>query len=143
LHQDVLVYRARTKKVERIPTRGIWIGLVDDISELLEDDGFQMEHGDVLLLYTDGVTEIAANDNMLGTDGLASMLSGLATTSSIPTEVVQGLLERVCVGTLDDDVTILAARYDSAGVKRASRDERAPASSETAGMALADARSKS
>jgi serine phosphatase RsbU (regulator of sigma subunit) len=118
LHQDALVYRARTNKVERIPTRGIWIGLLDDISELLDDDGFEMEDGDVLLLYTDGVTEIAAaNDNMLGTDGLGSMLELLASKSSLPSDVVQGLLERVCVGTLEDDVTVLVARYDAAGVK--------------------------
>jgi serine phosphatase RsbU (regulator of sigma subunit) len=116
LHQDALVYRARTNKVERIPTRGIWIGLVDDIAGLLDDDGFEMQDGDVLLLYTDGVTEIAANDNMLGTDGLGSMLELLAGESSAPTAVVQGVLERVCVGTLDDDVTVLAARYIAAGV---------------------------
>jgi serine phosphatase RsbU (regulator of sigma subunit) len=117
LHQDVLVYRARANEVERITTRGIWIGLVDDISELLEDDHFEMEDGDVLLLYTDGVTEFAANDNMLGTDGLASMLSRLAAESSVPNHVVQGVLERVCVTAQDDDVTVLAARYEIAGVQ--------------------------
>jgi serine phosphatase RsbU (regulator of sigma subunit) len=118
LHQDVLVHRARTNRVERIPTRGIWLGLVDDISELLEDDSFEMHDGDVLLLYTDGVTEFAAaNDNMLGTDGLASVLGSLANKNSAPSDVVQGVLERVCVTALDDDVTVLAARYVSAGVK--------------------------
>jgi serine phosphatase RsbU (regulator of sigma subunit) len=119
LHQDVLVYRAKAHNVERIPTRGIWIGLVDDISDLLEDDHFEMADGDVLLLYTDGVTEFAAaaNDNMLGTDGLASMLGTLATSNSQPSEVVTGVLERVCVTALDDDVTVLAARYESAGAK--------------------------
>jgi len=117
LHQDVLVYRARTKRVERIATRGIWMGLVDDISELLEDDRFEMHDGDVLLLYTDGVTEFTANDNMLGTDGLADMLGSLAAKSSAPSDVVQGVLERVCVSTLDDDVTVLAARYDAAALR--------------------------
>ena len=118
LHQDVLVYRAKTNQVERIPTRGIWIGLVDDISDMLDDDRFDMSDGDVLLLYTDGVTEFAAaNDNMLGTAGLASMLGGLAAVNSAPSEVVTGVLERVCVTALDDDVTILAARYESAGTQ--------------------------
>jgi serine phosphatase RsbU (regulator of sigma subunit) len=139
LHQDVLVYRARTNQVERIPTRGIWIGLVDDISELLENDAFEMEDGDVLLLYTDGVTEFAANDNMLGTDGLASMLELLANESSLPADVIQGVLERVCVGALDDDVTVLAARYESAGVKRMP-GERASDGSESLAKALAHAK---
>jgi serine phosphatase RsbU (regulator of sigma subunit) len=139
LHQDLLVYRSRTNKVERLPTRGIWIGLVDDISELLDNDTFEMEDGDVLLLYTDGVTEFAANDNMLGTDGLASMLELLANKSSLPADVLQGVLERVCVGALDDDVTVLAARYESAGVKRM-RGERASNGSETLAMPLAQAK---
>jgi serine phosphatase RsbU (regulator of sigma subunit) len=119
LHQDVLVYRANTNQVERIPTSGVWIGLVDDISDMLEDEHFDMNDGDVLLLYTDGVTEFAAaaNDNMLGTDGLASMLGALATVNSTPAELVSGVLERVCVNTLDDDVTVLAARYESADSK--------------------------
>lgn len=139
LHQDVLVYRARANKVERIPTRGIWIGLVDDISELLDDDAFEMNDGDVLLLYTDGVTEFAANDNMLGTDGLASMLELLGNKSSLPTDVLQGVLERVCVGVLDDDVTVLAARYESAGVKR-TPGESAFSGSETPARAVGDAK---
>jgi serine phosphatase RsbU (regulator of sigma subunit) len=97
----------------------VWIGLVDDISDMLEDEHFDMNDGDVLLLYTDGVTEFAAaaNDNMLGTDGLASMLGALATVNSAPAELVSGVLERVCVNTLDDDVTVLAARYESADSK--------------------------
>jgi len=71
-----------------------------------------------LLLYTDGVTEFAAaNDNMLGTDGLGDVLGSLAQKSAVPSDVVQGVLERVCVTALDDDVTVLAARYVSAGVK--------------------------
>ncbi len=119
LHQDVLVYRARTKQVERIPTRGIWMGLVDDISDLLDDDRFEMHDGDVLLLYTDGVTECATNDNMLGTDGLASMLGSIAEKSSAPSDVIQGVLEQVCVSVLDDDVTVLAARYDAQVVRAA------------------------
>jgi serine phosphatase RsbU (regulator of sigma subunit) len=138
LHQDVLVHRAKTNVVERIPTRGIWIGLVDDISELLDDDEFEMEDGDVLLLYTDGVTEVAANDNMLGTDGLASMLTLLASRSSIPTDVVQGVLDRVCVATLDDDVTVLAARYEAAGAK-AAHGEAASTVREVVGLKLANA----
>lgn len=118
LHQDVLVYRAASKTVERIETRGIWLGLVDDISGLLDDDKFQMAEGDLLLLYTDGVTEIAAEAELLGTDGLASMLLGLANGSPVPVDVVRGVIERVCVGTLDDDVTVLAARYSATRVTR-------------------------
>jgi hypothetical protein len=54
---------------------------------------------------------------MLGTDGLASMLGTLAAAGGDPTNLVQGVLDRVCVSTPDDDVTVLVARFRTAGVK--------------------------
>lgn len=114
LHQDVLVHRQRTNTVERIGTRGIWIGLVDDISDMLDDDTFEMNEGDTLLLYTDGVTELTVNAELLGTDGLANMLQGLADGSAPPDAIVTGVTERVRGGPLKDDVTVLAARYEPA-----------------------------
>jgi len=112
LHQDVLVYRKRSNTVERIPTRGIWIGLMDDISEMLDDDTFEMSEGDTILLYTDGVTELTTDSELLGTEGLAVLLQGLADGSAQPESIVSGVTERVCSGPLKDDVTVLAARYE-------------------------------
>lgn len=114
LHQDVLVYRARSNQVERIPTRGIWLGLVDDVDGMLDDDTFEMTDGDMILLYTDGVTEVASESDLLGTDGLASILAGVARENALPDAVVKSVTERVCVGTPDDDVTVLAARFEPA-----------------------------
>jgi len=111
LHQDILVYRAQSKAVERIETRGVWIGVLDEISDLLEDDRFEMADGDLLLLYTDGVTEFRAGGHMLGTEGLAAILEELARGCSVPTGVVKGIIDRVCITPLNDDVTVLAARY--------------------------------
>ena len=114
LHQDVLVHRKRTNTVERIGTRGIWIGLMDDISDMLDDDTFEMNEGDTILLYTDGVTELTVNSELLGTDGLANMLQGLAQSSAPPEAIVNGVSERVKGGPVKDDVTVLAARYEPA-----------------------------
>jgi serine phosphatase RsbU (regulator of sigma subunit) len=121
LHQDVLVYRKRTNTVERIETRGIWLGLVDDISEMLDDDRFEMSEGDTILLYTDGVTELTTNSQLLGTEGLAAMLQELADGSALPDVIVDGVTKRVCGGPLKDDVTVLAARYEPA--KAAARSD--------------------
>lgn len=118
LHQDVLVYRSREKRVERLETRGIWIGLLDDISELLEEDVFEVDHGDVIFLYTDGVTEFSVQSELLGTDGLADMLTRLANGGPTPGELVEGVAREVCVGTPDDDITVLAARYDADKARR-------------------------
>jgi serine phosphatase RsbU (regulator of sigma subunit)/phage-related protein len=114
LHQDVLVYRQRSNTVERIETRGIWVGLVDDISDMLDDDTFEMGEGDTILLYTDGVTELTTDSKLLGTDGLATLLQQLAVGDALPDVIVDGVTERVRGGPVKDDVTVLAARYEPA-----------------------------
>ena len=57
LHQDLMIYREKTKKVEIMKTDGMWIGLYDDITEYLSDSELNIYIGDILLLYTDGITE--------------------------------------------------------------------------------------
>jgi sigma-B regulation protein RsbU (phosphoserine phosphatase) len=56
-HTDVLIYRARTKKVDRIPTDGIWLGIAEDIELATIEQSVTLERGDVALFHTDGVTE--------------------------------------------------------------------------------------
>lgn len=111
LHQDVIVYRAASGKVERIEARGAWVGLAADISGLMDDDVFEMQRGDVLLLCTDGVTEAKVGEELLGTDGLASLFEKIAGAASDPDTVVKGVLAQLGGSTFSDDVTLLAARY--------------------------------
>jgi serine phosphatase RsbU (regulator of sigma subunit) len=113
LHQDILVYRAASATVERLESRGVWLGLLDDVSELLDDDKFSLDDGDLVLLYTDGVTESAGvgHAGLLGTDGLAAIVRELAASGGSPAELVRGVVAHSCRTTPDDDVTVLAARY--------------------------------
>ncbi len=54
-HGNILVYRHTTKEVEIFPTGGMVLGISADIPESLGE--INMEIGDSLLLYTDGITE--------------------------------------------------------------------------------------
>lgn len=60
-HEYLLVYRAATAKVEAQAAGGIALGMVPDNSKLIKEQEVQLEKGDVILLYTDGITE-AKND---------------------------------------------------------------------------------
>jgi serine phosphatase RsbU (regulator of sigma subunit) len=60
-HTDLLVYRKRTASVERLPTDGLWLGLVEDLAPATRDHEVTLDPGDVALFHTDGVTE-AANE---------------------------------------------------------------------------------
>lgn len=111
LHQDVLVYRSKRDAVERFETRGVWLGIVDDISGLLEVDTIEVDEGDMLLLFTDGMTELPLGDGLLGTAGLMSRFHAVARETRDPRAVVSGLLEPLGQRPADDDVTLVALRY--------------------------------
>ena len=110
LHQDILVYRRATDTVDRIETRGIWLGLEKDISELLEDDALEVSPGDTILLFTDGLSEIRVDGRMLGPE-LPARLRALASQALEPSAIVQGLLQPISGRTLQDDVTVMVIRY--------------------------------
>ncbi len=56
-HQDLLVYRAESQRSQAIPSTGTWLGIAEDVSQYLDDSSFEMGPGDVLLMFTDGITE--------------------------------------------------------------------------------------
>ncbi|RMH72656.1 MAG: GAF domain-containing protein [Gemmatimonadetes bacterium] len=56
-HEHILVYRSSKRSCERIKSGGLAIGLTDDLSMLLKEKEIEIEPGDGIVLYTDGVTE--------------------------------------------------------------------------------------
>jgi len=62
-HEDIIIYRKKTKKIERIPTVGIWLGLTEDISKIVKTNKFKLEKDDLLFIFTDGVIEIMNENN--------------------------------------------------------------------------------
>ncbi len=64
-HQDIMIYRANLGKTEIIPTEGTWIGIFKDIRKYLKDVLVPINKGDIILLFTDGVTEAANKEGEL------------------------------------------------------------------------------
>jgi serine phosphatase RsbU (regulator of sigma subunit)/tetratricopeptide (TPR) repeat protein len=107
LHLDLLVYRCATKQVERIATQGIWLGIVDSIEELLEEQQVTLASGDVLLLHTDGITEARHTQTQawFSTDGLAEVLEQTGNHSA--KHISEALAERMASYQNDDDISWL------------------------------------
>jgi serine phosphatase RsbU (regulator of sigma subunit) len=113
-HNDLLVYRAATDRVEAVASESTILGFLptpDYPSRTLV-----LAPGDCLLLFTDGITE-AMDDTgtMFGDERLAAVFAQLAPERSAQA-IVAGLL-----GELDtfrrgqrgtDDVTAVVIRYD-------------------------------
>lgn len=56
-HEHILIYRQSTHKCESFPAGGIALGMVPDNSAMLEEKELPFEPGDVLIVYSDGITE--------------------------------------------------------------------------------------
>lgn len=110
-HQDILVYRRARGVVEVVPTTGTWLGVLDDLRGRLRDERLRVEEGDVVLLFTDGVTEATnAAGQMFGEKQLERALHDNACLDvetivhNISREVQQHM------DRLDDDLTLVALK---------------------------------
>jgi sigma-B regulation protein RsbU (phosphoserine phosphatase) len=111
-HEDMLVLRAATGKVEVVPTLGTWVGATKDIDDATQDARCRLRDGDVLLLYTDGVIEAEnAAKEQFGPERLARLLERLGDESSAK------IRDALCAAVTEfmseqrDDIALLVARY--------------------------------
>jgi serine phosphatase RsbU (regulator of sigma subunit)/PAS domain-containing protein len=107
-HPGPAVVRA-DGRVEILEGNGLPLGLFGDTQPgRLE---LELDKGDVLFFYTDGVTEARSTDLSFFEDRLADALAALAGRSAAKiVRAVQELVTSFSAGELKDDVTILAVR---------------------------------
>jgi serine phosphatase RsbU (regulator of sigma subunit) len=111
-HEELALYRARTRKFELIPTEGTWVGATADISEGLVDAELTLEKGDILVLYTDGAIEgTNASREQYGIERLLAALEQRASLSA--GEICLEVMEDVTsfMEHQQDDVTLVVLRY--------------------------------
>ena len=110
-HEDIVVWRAATGQCERIETPGTWLAVMDEIEEFIDTSELRLQPGDVMVLYTDGVTEAMNEDReQYGLDRLCDALAQLA-GKDVET-VCQQLVAEVLDWTheQDDDVSMMVIR---------------------------------
>jgi hypothetical protein len=111
-HEVMLVYRAATRRCEEIPTPGTWLGVAADISRPTVDRTLKLDDGDVLVLYTDGVTEaMDAKKEQFGLERLAQAIerNGEGDTQEILDAIFGDV--RTWMDVQQDDITALVMRY--------------------------------
>ncbi len=74
-HLSMIVFRQKTGACELIRTRGVYLNFKKDISKATKNAEFSLDPGDVLVLYTDGLTEAEDRDGkMLDLDGFVKIV---------------------------------------------------------------------
>ncbi len=56
-HQKALHYRRKSNTIESYDTNGLFIGAMADATDTYEEKTSRLEYGDMLVLFTDGITE--------------------------------------------------------------------------------------
>ncbi|MCP4136475.1 MAG: SpoIIE family protein phosphatase [bacterium] len=107
LHQDIKIFRFENKTVESIETDGIWLGFKrynmfkKDINKSLK-----LYPGDVMMLYTDGITECFQKDGkMYSEKRLTDVMreNGLKPVN----EIKQNLVDSLSACRKRDDLTFM------------------------------------
>ena len=110
-HQDILVWRRATGRVEAVTNEGCWIGISRELNGEVTDHELAMGAGDVALFFTDGATEaMSPSGEMFGDARLAGALTRVADRP--PAEALDALFAEVGAfrGRQDDDVTMMLVR---------------------------------
>ncbi|MEE4262245.1 MAG: PP2C family protein-serine/threonine phosphatase [Desulfobacteraceae bacterium] len=112
-HNWPLFYCAKTQTIEELKPKGISIGLMDNelFSNQLEEKKIYLNQDDLLLLYSDGVTEAANSEKrMFETTGLKSVITECVHESSdnIISQIDSRLKKFVRSDELQDDATMVA-----------------------------------
>jgi serine phosphatase RsbU (regulator of sigma subunit) len=110
-HCPPLLYRAATGRIETIDTHGPPLGFVG--GERYESYETKLEPGDILVLYTDGITEAANADlDMFGEERLVALLQREAGSdvAAIAAAVQREMVKFTGRDRYDDDVSLLVVK---------------------------------
>ena len=93
-HEDIIIFRQVEQKAEIVLTPGPWVGGRPDVSSVVVDTTVRIAEGDVVVLYTDGVTEGRDTaGEMFGIERLARTVEAAAASGDV-TSVCARVLEQ-------------------------------------------------
>ena len=112
-HNPPMVYHKSTDQFEYMDVKqNIVLAMMDEMD--FEQQEIQLENGDILYLYTDGVTEaMDINNNQYGEERLSKCLNNVDKNADLPTilkNVRDDLSDHVGEADQSDDITMLAVR---------------------------------
>jgi len=120
-HEHILVYRVNTGQCDVILSGGGALGMVPDKSKLISEKEIELEEGDFIVLYTDGITE-ARNKagELFGLDRLKALLMDYAprySSEGVNYHIAKDVSSYMKEHGQDDDMTLMVLRKNLSNVK--------------------------
>jgi len=112
-HEQLVVVRKATGKCEVLDTPGTWVGAAPEIKLVTEDTAARLEAGDLLVVYTDGITEA---ENAAGEPfGIERICSDLEANHTKPVDEIRDRVLKAAQAwsapNQVDDMTLVVMRY--------------------------------
>jgi len=122
-HEHILIYRAESRNCEAFKSGGIALGMVPDVSKILQEKELKLQPNDTVVLFTDGITEAKnSKGEMYGLDRLRSAVEkfgGQGSAENIFSSISKDFADFVGSGYEQaDDITLLVAKYNLKDVKK-------------------------
>ncbi len=115
-HCPTLYYSAQNKKLEYFKNKGLGLGILrnSNFEKYVQVNEFQYSAGDVIVLYTDGITEaVNSRNEQFGYERLSDAL--MKFTSQTPEQISNGIfgaLYEFCEeDSLDDDYSMVVVKF--------------------------------
>ena len=113
-HEHVVIYRAKTGLVEARVSGGIALGMVPDNSKIVKELDLPVDVGDIIVLYTDGITEAKnMKGEMFGLERLKSKIAlyaGQSNAEGLVQSIAKEFSSFVEEHLQEDDVTLIAVK---------------------------------
>jgi sigma-B regulation protein RsbU (phosphoserine phosphatase) len=108
-HNPPLFYSRSSGRIEQLITAGTSLGIIADVSYV--DSSIRFQPGDVLLLYTDGATDVKGDSSRLELEGLEQLFlsNARAPAQQIANSISDGIWN-YGHGKLPDDVALLVLK---------------------------------
>jgi len=114
-HEHILHYKSSTNKIERIRSGGLAIGMHPEIEQFVVQKEIHLDKNDVVVLYTDGITEARNNyEKMYGLDRLQAIFQNNARLeiNNLRGKILQDVNDFRDGAKQYDDITLLAFKID-------------------------------
>ncbi len=115
-HEHIIHYHAATRRCTVTRAGGIALGMVPDMGKLVKEQEIPLQIGDVIVLYSDGVTEAYGGHDgkqMFGLDHLVDAVerSGHRDSQGIFDTATKMLADFMGLAPQNDDITLMVLKY--------------------------------
>ena len=116
-HEHIIVYSASTGRCDAIVSGGVALGMVPDNSKIIKEKNLALEEGDVVVLFTDGITEARNPEgDLFGLENLKKAVVEYAqeySADGINYHIARDVSNFMKDHKQDDDMTLLVMKRTS------------------------------